>query len=148
MLPCFGCLTQFSQERSHSITLCKFMQMCFPGNVQHDADEVFLSILNLIQKQMTDTELVESEEFSEFVVQFSRESCLFTLDIACKSCNWLTYKYICVCVLSDFFSIERGNPGAVQGQSWGVCEMFGVYVCAWSQQLSAQPSSPSARRTE
>lgn len=28
-------------------------------NVQHDADEVFLSILNLIHKQMTDTELKE-----------------------------------------------------------------------------------------
>lgn len=60
-----NCLDRNSIHRKRRVRTVKDNQndatsdgFCFAVNIQHDADEVFLSILNLIQQQMEDRDLV------------------------------------------------------------------------------------------
>lgn len=48
----------------------------FAVNTQHDADEVFVAIMNLIQQQMEDASLVGLSSFLLIVWMFSCSHCL------------------------------------------------------------------------
>lgn len=105
---------------------------CFAVNVQHDADEVFLSILNTTLLQIDDRHLVWI---------------LITIILQCTD----YISFICLhslCAFPFFVCLGTWNPEPIQDFHRNIPTVFGVRLHADSVQLSAQPATAHQRSSQ